>query len=513
MPATQFPWRLSDAPASAYPAGHQPPELRGRRAGLRRDVPQLGRPARRLVRRPDERLGLRQGRPDDARLPEPRPTSRSTTPSPTPTPLATRTTARCSARPARTAPTCGVARSTRSRSTATSSPTAAATSSARTCCGSHTPRRCRRPASAGRSTSARTTTATTAWSTSRHSPSTTRRRAARRLPATSSTTTAWPTSPNRSTRHHGQRRQPGQCRSRPTCWPAELPQVSWVVTNQAFSEHPDGAPNDGAYYVNGVLQALNADPDVFNSTLVIINYDENDGQFDHVPPPVARARARRTSSTPRRPARSPAYGVTQPLPVGLGFRVPLILISPWTRGGWVTSEVSDHTSVIQFLEKWTEALGTPAMSPNISAWRRSVCGDLTGAFDFDSPGFRPARPARHRASSATRPAAPTPAGHHQRDAGPGIRPKRARPLPYQPNANLDGFTVGRRSGHGATCRSATTGRTSARPAISRSTTTPPRPRSLADYPAKLPGQYTVDPSPLGTGPCLVRSTSATAGTT
>lgn len=207
-----------------------------------------------------------------------------------------------------------------------------------------------------------------------------------------------------------------------------LPQVSWVVTNQAFSEHPDGAPNDGAYYVNGILNALNADPDVFNSTLVILNYDENDGQFDHVPPPI------------------PTAGETDEfyddLPVGLGFRVPLVLISPWTRGGWVTSEVSDHTSIIQFLEQWTTALGTPAICPNISPWRRRVCGDLTNAFDFTAPVYGlPALPATtvigDPPGGAYHPPATTNAMPQQE---PGT--KRARPLPYQPNANLDGIVDG-----------------------------------------------------------------------
>ena len=220
-----------------------------------------------------------------------------------------------------------------------------------------------------------------------------------------------------------------------------LPQVSWVVTNQAFSEHPDGAPNDGAYYVNSVLEALNADPDVFNSTLVIIDYDENDGQFDHVPPPVP-APGTTDEFYFEASGGLASFGVTQPMPVGLGFRVPLILISPWTRGGWVTSEVSDHTSVIQFLEKWTEALGAPAICPNISAWRRSVCGDLTGAFDFESPVFGlPALPATtvigDPAGGSYRPPVTTNAMPKQE---PGT--KRARPLPYQPNANLDGFTFG-----------------------------------------------------------------------
>ncbi|WP_127359197.1 phosphocholine-specific phospholipase C [Actinacidiphila soli] len=269
-----------------------------------------------------------------------------------------------------------------------------------------------------------------------------------------------------------------------------LPKVSWVVTNQAFSEHPDGAPNDGAYYVNSVLEALNSDPDVFNSTLVILNYDENDGQFDHVPPPAPAPGTKdefyhETSGT------LASYGA---LPVGLGFRVPLILISPWTRGGWVTSEVSDHTSAIQFLEKWTEALGTPAICPNISAWRRSVCGDLTGAFDFTSPVFGlPELPQTavigDPVGGAYHPPVTTNAMPKQE---PGT--KRARPLPYQPNANLDGFTFGSNGTVEAKLSFSNNG-PHARKASHFAVYNNAAPaQSLADYPAKFPGQYTVDPS-------------------
>jgi phospholipase C len=272
-----------------------------------------------------------------------------------------------------------------------------------------------------------------------------------------------------------------------------LPKVSWVVTNQAFSEHPDGAPNDGAYFVNGVLEALNADPDVFNSTVVIINYDENDGQFDHVPPPSPAAGTKDEFFLELSGALARA-GLTQPMPVGLGFRVPLILISPWTRGGWVTSEVSDHTSVVQFLEKWTDALGTPAICPNISAWRRSVCGDLTGAFDFDSPVFGlPELPATtvigDPAGGSYRPPATTNAMPQQE---PGTKP--ARPLPYQPNANLDGFTFGSNGSVQATLSFSNNG-PHVRKASHFTVYNNVAPgQSLVDYPAKFPGQYTVDPS-------------------
>ena len=270
-----------------------------------------------------------------------------------------------------------------------------------------------------------------------------------------------------------------------------LPQVSWVVTNQAFSEHPDGAPNDGAYFVNGVLDALNADPDVFNSTLVVINYDENDGQFDHVPPPVAPPGT--TDEYYQAYGTYDLYGAVGPVPVGLGFRVPLILISPWTRGGWVTSEVADHTSIIQFLEQWSTALGTPAISPNISDWRRRVCGDLTGAFDFDSPVFgKPDLP-------ATTVIGDPPRGSYSPPVTTNAMPtqesgsKPARPVPSQPNANLDGFATG----NGGAIKALLSFSNNAPHATKASHfavyANSNEVQSTADYPALAPGQFTVDP--------------------
>jgi len=269
-----------------------------------------------------------------------------------------------------------------------------------------------------------------------------------------------------------------------------LPRVSWVVTNQAFSEHPDGAPSDGAYYLNEVLEALNADPKVFNSTLVIISYDENDGQFDHVPPPVPPAGTKDEFYYDASGALA-GYGLTKPMPVGLGFRVPLILVSPWTRGGWVSSEVFDHTSVIQFMEKWTASLGTPAICPNISDWRRNVCGDLTGAFDFESPVF--GLPMLPRTTVIGDPDGGSYHPPVTTNAMPTQEPgsKRTRALPYQSNANLDGFSFGPAgaveaklslSNHGHHARKAChfAVYNNAAPA-----------ESLADYPSRYPAQYTV----------------------
>ncbi|MDH6574956.1 phospholipase C, phosphocholine-specific [Kitasatospora sp. MAP5-34] len=204
-----------------------------------------------------------------------------------------------------------------------------------------------------------------------------------------------------------------------------LPQVSWVVANQLYSEHPDGPPENGAHFVNLVIQALAADPATFDSTVLFLNYDENDGFFDHVPPPVAPAGTA-----------GEFYSGTN---IGLGFRVPMIIASPWTRGGYVDSQVYDHTSVIRFLETWTAALGTPATCANISTWRRQVCGDLTGAFDFTNPVYGlPALPATNDTISqatANTQINPSPGTNSLPVQEAGTKPARA--LPYQPNAWVD----------------------------------------------------------------------------
>ena len=90
-----------------------------------------------------------------------------------------------------------------------------------------------------------------------------------------------------------------------------------------------------------LLDALASNPEVYNSTVFILNYDEAGGFFDHVPSPVP------VSGTPDE--------FVDGLPIGLGVRIPTLLISPWSRGGYVSSQVFDLTSPIRFLETWTGA--------------------------------------------------------------------------------------------------------------------------------------------------------------
>ncbi|MEO6906390.1 MAG: alkaline phosphatase family protein [Abditibacteriaceae bacterium] len=144
-----------------------------------------------------------------------------------------------------------------------------------------------------------------------------------------------------------------------------LPTVSWIFPPMHKSEHPDYTPADGAAFVASKIDAIAANPEVWAKTVFILNYDENDGIFDHVAPIT--------------PPPGTKHEFIDGAPIGSGYRVPCIIVSPWTAGGWVCSEWFDHTSVLQFLEKFTGV-----REENISDWRRETFGNLTSAFRFDS---------------------------------------------------------------------------------------------------------------------------------
>ncbi|HVY29498.1 MAG TPA: phospholipase C, phosphocholine-specific [Polyangiaceae bacterium] len=203
----------------------------------------------------------------------------------------------------------------------------------------------------------------------------------------------------------------------------KLPAVSWVIAPTALCEHADHLPNEGINYgALHFLNALAANPSVWQKTIFIWNYDENGGFFDHVPPPSP-------------PPGTPDEFVNGSA-IGLGPRVPCLVISPWSRGGQVCSEVFDHTSVLRLLELWTGVRET-----NISAWRRQVCGDLTSALDFSQlmvafpklPDSQAAADAAVASCEQHPQAAPN--GETAPPAQePGARPLRA--LPYQLSAGL-----------------------------------------------------------------------------
>ena len=172
----------------------------------------------------------------------------------------------------------------------------------------------------------------------------------------------------------------------------KLPTISWLVPSERFSDHPSSAWY-GAWYLSEVLDILAKNPAVWKKTVFILTYDENDGYFDHVPPFVAPDPARpetgRVSTgidagleyVSLEQDRAWHPGHARGSSIGLGYRVPMVIASPWSRGGAVCSQVFDHTSVLQFIEKvLSHKTGKRVEEPNINRWRRAVCGDLTSAF-------------------------------------------------------------------------------------------------------------------------------------
>ena len=123
-----------------------------------------------------------------------------------------------------------------------------------------------------------------------------------------------------------------------------LPQVSWIVAPYCYCEHPWWGPSFGEYYVTRVLEALTSNPEVWARTVFILNYDEGDGFYDHASAPVPPWKDGVGLSTV---STAGEIEVSSGLPIGLGHRVPLITISPWSKGGKVSAEVFDHTSVLR----------------------------------------------------------------------------------------------------------------------------------------------------------------------
>lgn len=175
-----------------------------------------------------------------------------------------------------------------------------------------------------------------------------------------------------------------------------LPTVSWLIASREFSDHPASAWY-GAWYVAEALNILTKNPEIWKDTIFILNYDENDGYFDHVPP-----------YNPPRPEDLSTGLCSEDIdtrmefelnkePLGLGYRVPLIVASPWSRGGRICSELFDTTSVIRFLEVFlSDKVEKPIYDDNITSWRRNIVGDLTNIFQSgqDLAGPFPKPPVR-----------------------------------------------------------------------------------------------------------------------
>jgi phospholipase C len=236
-----------------------------------------------------------------------------------------------------------------------------------------------------------------------------------------------------------------------------LPQVSWIVAPGPYSEHPSmSVPGQGAWYMQTLLDMLTANPEVWSKTVLIVNFDENDCFFDHMPPPAPPWRNADGSYEGKSTADIANEYYTMPpprgdssqrtpdgKPFGAGVRLPMLVISPWSVGGWVNSQVFDHTSTLRFLE---QRFGV--RESNISPWRRTVFGDLMSCFDFRNPNS--AKPALASAPTKAQadatltqqvaaPSVPVPAAGSVPLPSQALvlRPSRALPYRLHTSANVD----------------------------------------------------------------------------
>jgi phospholipase C len=219
------------------------------------------------------------------------------------------------------------------------------------------------------------------------------------------------------------------------CANGVLADVSWLFMPGAADEHPPNLPAAGAQYLASKLEALAANEELWNSTVFVLNYDENDGFFDHVPPPVPdRQEYPEEFVTIPSPKGTPGGG----LPVGGGFRVPCVIVSPWTVGGHIFSEVSDHTSWMQLVEAVTRAGGLsnhgPVVFTPISRWRRKTFGDFTAALRPGNPQPAPSNTQFDPGTTAANLAAQARAATQPMPPRPGATQHMPKQLKKQPKS-------------------------------------------------------------------------------
>jgi len=161
----------------------------------------------------------------------------------------------------------------------------------------------------------------------------------------------------------------------------QLPQVSWIVPIDHYSEHAPGGITGGMEYVTSLVNAIMTSPDYWKNTAIFITWDEWGGLYDHVAPP----------NVDRNKTADPIQG--------FGLRVPGILISSWARPGLIDHQLYSFDSYATFIENLFAGgarldptqLGNPDHRPDIRDELTKVrfvdghtepMGDLLQDFDY-----------------------------------------------------------------------------------------------------------------------------------
>ncbi len=158
----------------------------------------------------------------------------------------------------------------------------------------------------------------------------------------------------------------------------KLPRFSFIDPNYTTTSEENPQDIDlGEQFIAKVVDAVMHSPQ-WEKTALFITYDEHGGYYDHVPPPVAIAPDK---IAPQQSLANPPGSLEGALNYErYGFRVPLIVVSPWAKKGYVSNIVQDHTSITAFIEhKWN----LPAMSA-----RDANAHPLNDYFDFKAAAFK-----------------------------------------------------------------------------------------------------------------------------
>jgi phospholipase C len=188
----------------------------------------------------------------------------------------------------------------------------------------------------------------------------------------------------------------GQCSGGPCDPDQALPQVVFIDSasgGSGLDEHPDNNIQSGAAYVQSIVQAL-MQSDAWQDSVFILSYDEGGGLYDHVPPfmvPLPDSYA--PGQCPDANNGSVGYCATGKLGGTFdltGFRVPLIVISPWAKPNFVSHTPRDYTAILSFIE---ETYGIPPLTARDANWQDQSCANQTGCvdmnefFDFTTPAL------------------------------------------------------------------------------------------------------------------------------
>jgi phospholipase C len=148
----------------------------------------------------------------------------------------------------------------------------------------------------------------------------------------------------------------------------KLPHVVWLVNQDLADEHPNvGGICAGENWTVDRINKIMAS-DYWKDTAILFTMDDFGGWYDHVVPPRQ-------------------YGCDAKSPYGLGFRLPLLVISPYAKPGFIFKEVSEQASIPKFIEKVMGS--TKSLHSMDPAAQDDVANDLTGAFDFTQPPLAP----------------------------------------------------------------------------------------------------------------------------